>query len=161
MVRGVRRLRGADAGFTVVELLVVLMVMAILLAIAVPLFLGQRSSSGDVSAQQLLKGALLAANDVYNDTQDYTQVTAAALAANDREASFVSGQLTAYAPSTVGFATGALGNGDAGGYIGLAAYSRSGTCWLLYKPADAAAVTGSSSGLPCSPPTAPPSGRSW
>ena len=40
-----------EHGFTLVELLVVMLVMAILIAIAVPLFLGQRDKGYDASAK--------------------------------------------------------------------------------------------------------------
>ena len=40
-----------EEGFTLVELLVVMLVMAILMAIAIPLFLGQRDKGEDASAK--------------------------------------------------------------------------------------------------------------
>ena len=56
---------GAEAGFTLIELMVVLLIMAILLAIAIPTFLGVKSSAQDRSAQSDLTNAITSAKAVY------------------------------------------------------------------------------------------------
>jgi len=50
---------GADSGFTLIELMVVLLIMAILMAIAIPTFLGVRSGAEDRSAQSDLTNAVI------------------------------------------------------------------------------------------------------
>lgn len=62
-----------DEGFTLVELMVVVLIIAILIAIAIPTFLGARTRSQNRAAQSDLRNALTAAKVYYadNDTQDY------------------------------------------------------------------------------------------
>ena len=66
---------GEDAGFTLIELMVVLLILAILLAIAIPTFLGVTGGANDRAAQSNLNTALTTAktmatqnNQVYVDT---------------------------------------------------------------------------------------------
>lgn len=70
----IRRARASrDAGFTLVEMLVVIVVIAILAGIAVPLFLGQRAKAHDAAAKadlrtlsQAIHWELLAANEDFH-----------------------------------------------------------------------------------------------
>ncbi len=68
--RGIRCQAGAgeDAGFTLIELMVVLLILAILLAIAIPTFLGVTKSANDRAAQSNLNTALLNAKAQYQNT---------------------------------------------------------------------------------------------
>src|SRR5665213_1992851 len=50
---------GEDAGFTLIELMVVLLILAILLAIAIPTFLGVTKSANDRAAQSNLNTGML------------------------------------------------------------------------------------------------------
>ena len=70
-----RRGRGGDQGFTLVELMVVVLVIAILLAIAIPTFLGARERSQDRAAQSNLRNALTAAKVAYSNDGDYEDAT--------------------------------------------------------------------------------------
>ena len=56
---------GEDAGFTLIELMVVLLILAILLAIAIPTFLGVTKSANDRAAQSNLNTALINAKASY------------------------------------------------------------------------------------------------
>lgn len=63
---------GEDAGFTLIELMVVLLILAILLAIAIPTFLGVTKSANDRAAQSNLNTALVNAKAQYqNNSQAY------------------------------------------------------------------------------------------
>ena len=63
---------GEDAGFTLIELMVVLLILAILLAIAIPTFLGVTKSANDRAAQSNLNTALVNAKSIFqNNSQSY------------------------------------------------------------------------------------------
>src|ERR1044071_7764366 len=68
-----KRLDGrTDEGFTLIELMVVVLIIAILLAIAIPTFLGARTKAQDRAAQSDLRNALTAEKTFYVDGQVYT-----------------------------------------------------------------------------------------
>jgi type IV pilus assembly protein PilA len=60
-----------EEGFTLIELMVVVLIIAILIAIAIPTFLGARQKAQDRAAQSNLRNALTAAKTAYVDSQDY------------------------------------------------------------------------------------------
>ena len=55
----------ADAGFTLIELMVVLLILAILLAIAIPTFVGVTGSANDRAAQSNFNTMLTNAKGIY------------------------------------------------------------------------------------------------
>jgi len=61
-----------DKGFTLIELMVVVLIIAILIAIAIPTFLGLRTRSQNRAAQSNLRNALTAAKSFYTDSETYT-----------------------------------------------------------------------------------------
>ena len=65
------RLRSQDEGFTLVELMVVVLVISILIAIAIPTFLGARERAQDRAAQSDLRNGLVAAKVDYVDNEVY------------------------------------------------------------------------------------------
>ena len=73
--KGRTELEGAEAGFTLIELMVVLLIMAILLAIAIPTFLGVANSAGDRAAQSNLTNALTEVKAVYQNAATYSPGT--------------------------------------------------------------------------------------
>ena len=72
----VARKRNDEQGFTLIELMVVVLIIAILIAIAIPTFLGARERSQDRAAQSDLRNALTAEKTVYTDSQAYSDVAA-------------------------------------------------------------------------------------
>jgi len=65
-----------DAGFTLIELMVVLLIIAILLAIAIPTFLGVTGSANDRAAQSNITNALTELKALYQNGQTYCPATA-------------------------------------------------------------------------------------
>ena len=65
-----------EEGFTLVELMVVVLIIAILVAIAIPTFLGARESAQDRAAQSDLRNSLTAEKVYYVDNENYTAVQA-------------------------------------------------------------------------------------
>lgn len=75
-------LRRSAAGFTLVELLVVMAVIGALLAIAVPAIVSQRDRANDVVAQADLRVSLPSVEAYYQDHGTYVGMTVAALRAS-------------------------------------------------------------------------------
>ncbi len=60
MLRRLRERVGGEAGFSLVELLVVMLIMGILAGIAIPGFINQRAKGDDVSAKTIARAAAVA-----------------------------------------------------------------------------------------------------
>jgi type IV pilus assembly protein PilA len=109
---------GAEAGFTLIELMVVLLIIAILLAIAIPTFLGVTSSANDRAAQSNLTNGLTEATAQYQSVgQSYAGIQTN-LAASAPEFTWTG--------STAPWAI----SGDNQAVV-LAAMSKTGTCWFV------------------------------
>lgn len=68
---------GDDAGFTMVELLVVIIVLGVLAAIAIPTFLRQREKGYDAASKSELKNAATALESIHVDSGSYAVGAAA------------------------------------------------------------------------------------
>jgi len=125
--------REQEEGFTLIELMVVVLIIAILIAIAIPTFLGARTRAQDRQAQSNLRNAFAAEKVVYTDDQVYTTTTAS---------------LTAVEPSLNYVANGSISAASANspkdifvdvtaGVLTLGAKSKSGTCFYMRDSANA------------------------
>jgi type IV pilus assembly protein PilA len=76
MTKAIHRRLAGDGGFTLIELMVVVMIIAVLIAIAIPSFLGFRKSAQDRAAQSAIRTVLLVEKAVWLDTAAYTQTPA-------------------------------------------------------------------------------------
>src|SRR5277367_2246152 len=81
----------AESGFTLIELMVVLLIIAILLAIAIPTFLGVTTSANDRASQSNLTNALTEVKAQYQNSQSYltASLPTATLTASAPEFSWV------------------------------------------------------------------------
>ncbi len=75
-MRWMRERLSKEEGFTLIELMVVVLIMAVLVAIAIPSFLGFRHQAQDRAAQSDLRNALLAEKAVFTATNAFTDVEA-------------------------------------------------------------------------------------
>src|SRR5688572_30047848 len=126
MLAAIRKRRDDDEeGFTLIELMVVVLIIAILLAIAIPTFLGARERANNRAAQSSLRNALTAGKTIYTDSQDYTTATATALRDVEPSLTFVADAAlsTNYKIVSVGSLTTTS--------WAAAALSKSNTCYFI------------------------------
>ena len=131
-----RRLQGQqrEGGFTLIELMVVVLIIAILIAIAIPTFLGARRRAQDRAAQSNLRNALTAEKAYYTDNQRYSADVAAGGALKTIEPSL---SWTADGtPATAGQVLVSVN--AAGDTVTLGAFSASGSCFYLKDAATGA-----------------------
>jgi type IV pilus assembly protein PilA len=77
LLHSLKSRRDSEEGFTLIELMVVVLIIAILIAIAIPTFLGARSRAQDRAAQSDLRNGLTAEKTYYTDSEAYTADTTA------------------------------------------------------------------------------------
>ncbi|MGH9044217.1 MAG: type IV pilin protein [Acidimicrobiales bacterium] len=131
--KGRSELEGAEAGFTLIELMVVLLIMAILLAIAIPTFLGVKGSAQDRAAQSNITNALTSAKAGFANNGLYSSVAATeatALGSAEPNLTFTAGGVSQGSGNSISV------NVSSGGLqLILVAFSPSstastnGTCW--------------------------------
>ncbi len=128
-----------DEGFTLIELMVVLLIIAILLAIAIPTFLGARNTANARSTQENLRNALTAEQTNYTSNQQFatnlsvdepslTWLTGAPATAGAREVEAV---LYSEAPS--GGALNATAGGTVNDGVMLIGFAKDNNCYAIYQ----------------------------
>jgi type IV pilus assembly protein PilA len=121
-----------QAGFTLIELMVVLVIMGILMAIAIPTFLGVTSTANDTSTQSNLSNIITAAKAVFARTDSYpkTATMVAALTKDEPEFSYTTA--TSAKQDTIGIKT-ATTTGTA--FVAVAYMTKTDECWVATNTA--------------------------
>ena len=129
---------GEDAGFTLIELMVVLLILAILLAIAIPTFLGVTNSANDRAAQSNLNTAMINAKAAYQTLgQTYNNststVNSSTLSSAEPSLTFTDGLAAGGAPgASTGQGVISVFAPTDGNSIVLAAYAvKTKNCWVI------------------------------
>jgi type IV pilus assembly protein PilA len=122
----------AERGSTFVELVVVLLVLAILMAVAIPTFLGVQGGAQSRAAQTNLMNALISAKSVYGTSSSYPAGIVTSLGNQEPELRFTTGTVPTNGLSN--FVSAAVTTGG-GGELILVTYSPGstggGTCFSV------------------------------
>lgn len=112
-----------EQGFTLIELMVVVLIIGILMAIAIPTFLGAQKSAQDRSAQSDLRNLLTSEVSYYTQNQYYADSTDLGTTDPTYNAKLAAGTIIATAP------TGQTLSSSGATVVCLSEKSVSGTMW--------------------------------
>ncbi len=129
--------RSPDHGFTLIELMVVVLIISILLAIAIPTFIGARKRAQDRAAQTSLRDSVTAAKALYTDASSYVNASQSNLAASETALTFQT------LPSDDHVVASIVDPPSGNDLFAVAVLSDSGTCWYVR---DSVSLTGTNLG---------------
>jgi type IV pilus assembly protein PilA len=158
MLEMLRKRREDDEGFTLIELMVVVLIIAILIAIAIPTFLGARQRAQDRAAQSNVRNAFTAEKTFYTDGQAYTG-TAASVAAIEPSLTYTTAAASLAATGNLVYVAASTTT-TANDTVTLGALSGSGKCFWLQDNTATGTKYATTTASPCAVPGTI-SGSSW
>jgi type IV pilus assembly protein PilA len=133
---GARAVRRNEAGFTLIELMMVIFIIAILIAVLFPVFMGASNRAKDRASQSSLRNALTAAKTVFSDKADYQTADTATLttAVGVGSVTFITGDKSPNSTNCNGGSVQncvSVDNQEGPNYIVFGAQSKTGTCFYV------------------------------
>lgn len=137
MLESIKQRLGRDdeQGFTLIELMVVVLIIAILLAIAIPTFLGARDSANARSTQENLRNALTAEQTEWTNTQSF-DATPTDMTSVEQALNWTTTVPTAEGGNTVFVETGTLTGGATNAVVVLQGLAKDGNCYTILQSND-------------------------
>ena len=158
MLELLRKRREDDEGFTLIELMVVVLIIAILIAIPIPTFLGARQRAQDRAAQSNVRNAFTAEKTFYTDGQAYTSL-ASDLTAIEPSLSYTGTAASLAATGNLVYAVASTTT-TTNDTVTLGAQSGSGKCFWLQDNTATGTKYASTTATPCAVPGTI-NGSSW
>jgi prepilin-type N-terminal cleavage/methylation domain-containing protein len=123
--RSARAAGSSENGFTLIELMMVVLIISILIAVLIPTFVGARDRANDRAMQTSLRNGLTATKAVYVDGQSYLAATPTRLNAEGVPVKFVDASIAPAQQNEISV------DRVTDEYVVLGGQSRTGTCFFV------------------------------